>query len=564
MTDAKVNSGKEKRRSGWWWVPSLYYAEGIPYNIVMVVAVVMYKTLGVSNTAIAFWTSILYLPWTIKPIWSPFIDVTSTKRNWIIWTQLVLAMAFLGIALTVQLPLYFPITIFILWIVAFASATHDIAADGFYMLGLSEYEQAWFVGIRNTFYRFATITAMGLLVMFAGYVQTHTGLEAVNLEVQALPADQIAMQKWDRPVAPEMSEPGKPRILYHPEKVVVPLYEKGVNECDSVVVWFYLSGIPENGKTVVMNFGKKRGSQDIFLVSESRFEFNADNWNIPQKAVIKVNHALRESASAEFNAAAGDIPLSWTFSFGILALMLFAFAIYHKFSLPHPVDKAATESKEVLSSYLDVFKTFFRKKGIVAGILFLLLYRLAESQLVKLASPFLLDPREAGGLALSTSQVGIAYGTIGIIMLLVGGLLGGFLAAKYGLKKWIWWMALAINLPNIVYVYMSYAMPDNFLVVCACVGIEQLGYGFGFTGYMLFMIYIAEGIYKTSHYALATAFMALGMMIPGMISGKIQEILGYHHFFIYVMFCTIPSFIVLLFIKIDPNFGKKKNKPVTI
>ncbi|MGC9364988.1 MAG: MFS transporter [Fidelibacterota bacterium] len=561
MADRIVNSGK-KERSGWWWVPSLYYVEGIPYNIALVVAVVMYKTLGVSNTAIAFWTSILYLPWTIKPIWSPFIDVTSTKRNWIIWTQFVLALAFFGIALTVQLPWYFPITIGILWIVAFASATHDIAADGFYMLGLAEHEQAWFVGIRSTFYRFATITAMGLIVMFAGYVQTHTGLAAVSLKVWALPAEETEMQEWGNPTPPETPEPGKPRVLHYPEAVMVPLYEKGVNECDSVVVWFYLSGIPENKKTVVVNFGKKRGSRDIYLVSESRFEFNAENWNIPRRAVIRVNHSLKEPAEATFNATAGDIPLSWTFSFGILALMLFAFAVYHKYVLPDPPDRAVTKSKEVLSPYLDVFKTFFQKKGIVAGILFLLLYRLAESQLVKLASPFFLDAREAGGLALSTSQVGIAYGTIGVVMLLIGGLLGGFLAAKYGLKKWIWWMALAINLPNLVYVYMSYTMPDNFLIVCACVGIEQLGYGFGFTGYMLFMIYIAEGIYKTSHYALATAFMALGMMIPGMVSGKIQEILGYQHFFVYVMFCTVPSFLVLLFIKIDPSFGKRKNKTV--
>ncbi len=170
-------------------------------------------------------------------------------------------------------------------------------------------------------------------------------------------------------------------------------------------------------------------------------------------------------------------------------------------------------------------------------IAFLLLYRFAESQLVKLASPFLLDAQEAGGLALSTSQVGLVYGTIGVIALIIGGLSGGFLASRHGLKAWLWPMALSINLPDLVYVYLAYVQPENFSVICTCVAIEQLGYGFGFTAYMLFMIYISEGEFKTSHYAISTAFMALGMMIPGLISGYIQTILGYQHFFVYIIAC---------------------------
>ncbi len=237
-----------------------------------------------------------------------------------------------------------------------------------------------------------------------------------------------------------------------------------------------------------------------------------------------------------------------------------AFSIYHKYILPHPTDRNTEEIKNVFSSYVEVFSTFFKKKGIIAGILFLLFYRMAESQLVKLASPFLLDSQEVGGLALTTAEVGFVYGTIGIVSLLLGGLLGGFLAAAHGLKKWIWWMAIGINLPDLVYVYFSYIQPDVFLLISVGIGIEQFGYGFGFTGYMLYMIYLSEGKYKTSHFALTTAFMALGMMIPGMISGYIQELIGYQHFFVWVMIATIPSFLIIKLVHIDPEFGKKKDK----
>lgn len=553
----ELSKQRQESRKGWWWVPTLYYAEGIPYNIAMIVSVVMYKTLGISNTLIAFWTSILYLPWSIKPLWSPFVDVISTKRNWIIWMQMVLALAFFGIGVTVQLPIYFPVTIIILWGVAFASATHDIAADGFYMLGLTEHQQAWFVGIRSTFYRLATITAVGLIVMLAGFIQVKTGLDAVHFKVRAVPRSDFRTT-----VDPDsiriQAEEGTPEILYWPKVVTVPLYEPGPERCDSINVYIALSTPPKERETIVVNFGKKKGSEDIKLVTPGRYEFTAENWNQPRRATIKVDHKLETETWAEYAATAGDVPLSWTVSFGVLGLMLLIFSIYHKFILPHPSDSQSGKTKDLFSSYVDVFRTFFQKKGIVAGILFLLLYRLAESQLVKLASPFLLDTREVGGLALTTAQVGIAYGTIGIVFLLIGGLLGGFLAAKYGLKKWIWWMAVAINIPDLVYVYMSYTRPDSFVTVCSCVAIEQFGYGFGFTGYMLYMIYLAEGKYKTSHFAITTAFMAFGMMIPGMVSGKIQELLGYQHFFIWVMFCTIPSFIILFFIKLDPDFGKRK------
>ncbi len=551
---------KNNNRSPWWWIPSLYFAEGIPYIIVMFVASDMYKTMGIANSTLAFWTSILYLPWVVKPLWSPFVDIYSTKRKWIVWMQIGLALSFIGVSLVLHLPWWFPLTLMFLWVMALTSATHDIAADGFYMLALDEHKQAFFTGIRSTFYRLAMIAGMGLLVIMTGLILDNTGLETVHVNVQAVPENQITETLDSKDIVFDVEE-GTPKILVFPENVKVPLFDKSSDhQVDSSVIFFVLSAPPEDDKDIKMTFGHKKGNQDIYLSSKGVYEFNKDNWNVPQQATIQVKHNLKESTSAIFDAKAGDVPFSWSVSIGFLGILFLLFAAYHKFILPQPeADKV--ENKKKHGSYIDVFATFFNKKGIVASIAFMLLYRFSESQLTKMASPFLLDSRESGGLALSLTEKGFAYGTVGLVALMVGGILGGILASRNGLKKWIWWMAIAINLPNVVYIYLSYALPSKLVIVNACIAIEQFGYGFGFTGYMLYMLYIAgQGEYKTAHFAITTGFMALGMMIPGMISGTIQEWLGYQHFFIYVLLCTIPSFIALWFIKIDPGFGLKKNK----
>jgi len=553
----KKESAPIKKRSPWFWVPSLYFAEGVPYAIAMTVSVIMYKTMGVSNTVLAFWTSILYLPWVIKPLWSPFVDIVSTKRNWVLITQVLLGLCFSGVALVVQMPIWFTLTLIILWIIAFASATHDIAADGFYMIGLNEHQQTWFVGIRSTFYRIAMIVGQGLIVMLAGYIMSHTGLKPVTINASAVPASEI-VQVIDESNLPLSNESDEASVIIYPEEVQVPIYDSERPDYDSANVFIMLSAPPENGKTTTVNFGRKKGSKDIFLVTSGRLDFTSDNWNQPVKVTLKADHRLKEPAVAEFEATAGDTPFSWAVSFAALGAIFLLFGLYHKFMLPKGLETIKVKTKELTSGWVDVFVSFFRKKGIVSGMFFLLFYRFAESQLVKIASPFLLDSQEAGGLALTTAQVGFVYGTIGIICLTVGGILGGLIASRDGLKKWVVWMALSINIPDLVYVYLSQVQPDNFLIVTICVAIEQFGYGFGFTGYMLFMLYLAEGEFKTSHYAIATAFMALGMMIPGMISGKLQDLMGYKLFFIYIMICTIPSFLVAGLAKIDPGFGKKK------
>jgi len=328
---------------------------------------------------------------------------------------------------------------------------------------------------------------------------------------------------------------------------------------------FHLLNPPEEDEEIIVNFSRERGDKSISLVEGFRFTFNKTNWNTPAFCAIQLDPKLEKEATVLFTARSGNIPLAWAITFIILSGLFICFFVYHRIILPYPKSDAlhsGDQKKEggFLKEFVDTFVLFFKKKEIGVILAFLLLYRLAESQLVKLASPFLLDAQEVGGLGLTTGNVGLIYGTVGMIALLSGGLLGGYLAAKKGLRYWIWWMIVAMNLPNLVYVYLSQVQPDSMVFIYLSVAIEQLGYGFGFTAYMLFMIFVSEGKHKTAHFAITTGFMALGMMIPGMVSGWLQEIIGYPNFFLWVMLCTIPSFAVLIFVKIDPEFGLKKEK----
>ena len=424
-----------KQRNPWTWVPTLYFAEGLPYVAVMTISLVLYKQLGLSNAEITFYTSWLYLPWVIKPLWSPFIDVVKTKRWWITGMQLLIGAAFGGVAFTIPTSFWLQGSLFFFWVMAFSSATHDIAADGFYMLGLDQHQQAWFVGIRSTFYRLATIFGQGVLVMIAG-----------NLQV-------------------------------------------------------------------------------VFR---------------------------------------NTIRYSWSLMFYGVAGLFIALWLYHSYILPKPKDDKGMEKldgSKLMSELKHTVVTFFTKmpvKEVTIAILFMLLYRMPEGLLAKVSSLFLIDSHGAGGLGLSPQEYGLVQGTVGIIGLTLGGILGGIAAGKDGLKKWLWPMVFAITIPDFVYVYMSYALPESLLVVNICVFFEQFGYGFGFTAYMLYLIYFSQGEYKTSHYALCTALMALSMMIPGLFAGALQEAVGYRSFFIIVMIFCAVTFIVSRLVKIDPEFGKKQ------
>lgn len=625
-----MTRNKPAKRNPWAWIPSLYFAEGIPYIVVMVVSVIMYKRLGISNTDIALYTSWLYLPWVIKPLWSPVVDLLKTKRFWIVTMQLIIGGGLAGVAFTIPVSSFFQYTLAFFWLLAFSSATHDIAADGFYMLGLSKHDQAWFVGIRSTFYRVAMIFGQGLLIILAGYIESNSGLPPVDINVTSKPNTEVI--EFVHPDSVQFNiNSNENKIFASENNVEVSTLFRKKDEADSIIafaknwnsengfygevqnqnnikseteksepgwfsnlwggfvsslenflrknfgpeidvpvqsdetgnlgfVYFKLSQKPESGKEVVLNFGRESGDNSINLIEGTRFVFNENNWDKAAVAVFQLDRKLRIETSTYFQGRAGNIPLAWMITFFVLAGLFILFFVYHKFILPYPaidVPGVKDESTSVFKEFFRTFALFFKKKKIGIILAFILLYRFGEAQLVKLASPFLLDAQEMGGLALTTGQVGFVYGTVGIAALTLGGIVGGLLAAKHGLKYWIWWMVLAINIPDLCYVYLAYSQTTNFLIINASVAIEQFGYGFGFTAFMLYLIYISDGEHKTAHYAIATGLMALGMMIPGMFSGWLQEIIGYKHFFIWVCIATIPGFIVTKLIPLDPEFGKK-------
>jgi PAT family beta-lactamase induction signal transducer AmpG len=613
-----------QRRSSWAWIPTLYFGQGIPYVVVMTMAVILYKRLGVSNADIALYTSWLYLPWVIKPLWSPVLEMFGTKRQWIFILQLLIGAALGCVALTIPGPAFFKVTLGIFWLLAFASATHDIAADGFYMLALNKHDQAWFVGVRSTFYRLAMIAGQGLLIMLAGAIETHTGLQPLELKLAAQPGaavvapidpaayappastgpvhlvaastaltlapapltsgevnDLVARAKqWNQaagfytpPAAASPGTSGGPS--WWSRTVATPIGQflrqhfgakvASTSRTDVAgqagVFLISLSARPE--KDVVVTLGRESGDSGLRLLEGERFTFTAANWNKPLMAVVQLDPKNPAATEATFLARAGNIPLAWSITFYTLCALFVGLGLYHRFVLPRPaVDAARSASPAVvrqnpLAEFFATFGSFFRKPMIVRSIAFMLLYRLAEAQLVKIASLFLLDARESGGLGLSTSAVGFTYGTVGVASLTLGGLAGGFVAARQGLKFWLPYMVCAIHLPNLVFVYLAYALPENYALINAAVAVEQFGYGFGFAAYMIYLLYVAQGEHQTAHYAICTGFMALGMMIPGMLTGWIQEIIGYQHFFVWVMICTIPGFIVTALIRPDPEFGKK-------
>ena len=443
--------------SPWAWVSTLYFAEGIPYFIVNTISVIMFKNMGMSNGDVAMYTGLLYLPWVIKPLWSPFVDIIRTKRWWVVAMQVVMSVAFALAAFSLPHPSpeviegghtpvsLFSVTLVIFWIAAFASATHDIAADGYYMLVLDSRRQSLFVGIRSTFYRLASIFGQGVLVVIAGILETRTG----------------------------------------------------------------------------------------------------------------------------------DIPRAWFITMLICAVLLACLTLYHSFILPkenlsRSADPDASPEADVRTchgrTHVSVrsmsgrvvgifrefgrtFATFFKKRHVWIAILFMLLYRLPEAFLLKMMNPFLLDPEDIGGLGLSTENVGIVYGTVGVAALTIGGIIGGIAASRLGLKRSLWPMALSMTLPCLTFVYLSMFQPHSILVISLCVLIEQFGYGFGFTAYMLYMMHFSEGEFKTSHYSICTAFMALSMMLPGMVAGYLQEWLGYTGFFWMVMASCLATLAVTVSVR---------------
>lgn len=621
-----------KKRSPWSWIPTLYFAEGLPYVAVMTISVIMYKRLGISNADIALYTSWLYLPWVIKPFWSPFVDLLKTKRWWVYTMQMLVGAGFAGIAFTIPIPSFFQATLAIFWLIGFSSATHDIAADGFYMLALDTHFQSMYVGIRSTFYRVATIAGQGLLVILAGSLESGTGLKPAEFVINAGPQysnaivlpsnDSISVQSatavaqvtseedYQFIVTPEVINLSTKNISadsaalvkklvhdYNIENGFIYAENKNVNEIKKEGVWTkYVSGplgrflkkhfgsetsvadignkagslavvqvklnkAPAAGETMVLNTTLDKGDKSLAVVQGERVEFNSQNWNKPAYMLVQADAKLSEPTTTQYKSLSGNIKFAWSITFFILAGFFIAISLYHRFILPHPdTDKPTrnASASNLFKEFFATFGTFFKKKQIWIAIAFLLFYRFPEAQLIKLISPFLLDPREVGGLGLTTGQVGLVYGTVGILGLTLGGIIGGFIAAKGGLKKWLWPMAWSISLTCATFVYLGVFQPQSLWIINLAVFIEQFGYGFGFTAYMLFMIYFSDGEHKTAHYAICTAFMALGMMMPGMAAGWLQEMIGYQNFFYWIMICCLFTIGVVAFVKVDSSFGKKQ------
>ena len=459
MSERKLNSelrgdngASASKSHPWAWVPSLYFAEGIPYFIVNVISVTLFKRLGMSNGDLALYTSLLYLPWVIKPLWSPVVDVFKSKRWWILVMQAIITVSFALLALSVS-PDVFGLSLVIFYVIAFASATHDIAADGFYMLALGEQEQSLFVGIRSTFYRISSVFGQGVIVVVAGLLEERMG---------SIPS------AW---------------------KVTLLL----CGALFALLTLWHCRSLPK-----------------------------------VERNLAGVHNSARKAADAgTIEAKAAD-------------------------EMPEPCVPAGGTPAVHRGGWGDmwrVWKTFFMKDGVWLALAFMLLYRLPEALSVKMLTPFLLDPPEAGGLGLSTAQSGLVYGTAGVIALTIGGILGGVYAARKGLRKSMWIMALSLALPCAVYLFLALVQPEQMWIVYACVVLDQFGYGFGFTAYMLYMMKFAEGEFVTSHYAICTAFMALSMMIPGLFAGWMQEALGYVGFFIIVMICCLATVFVTLFVR---------------
>jgi len=401
------------------WVPTLYFSEGLPFVATATVSVLMYKSLGLSDAQIAFFTTLVMWPWTLKPLWGPILEMFKTKKHFVIATQFIGGVSFGLLAMSLPLEGFLQYSLVMFVIIAFNSATHDIAADGVYINTLSQKQQAQYVGWQGAFYNVAKVLSQGALVYIAGKLELTIGITEAWMVVMAL-------------------------------------------------------------------FG------------------------------------------------------------GILIIMAF----YHTKMLPTGGASDTVGSlSEAFTRFWEVVKSFFQKKYILWGIAFIILFRSAEGQLTKIVPLFMRATREEGGLGLLTSDIGIAYGIFGAAAFVLGSIAGGYFVAKRGLKNSIFLLCIIFNIPDAVYAYLAFTVPENFAIICTAISMEWFGYGFGFVGIILFMMQqIAPGKYKMAHYAFATAIMNLGFMLPSMVSGYISDYLGYKNFFLWVMFATIPSFLVAWFV----------------
>ena len=564
---------KKSKRSPWLWVPSLYFAEGIPYVIVNTVSMLIFKQLGMDNALIAFFTSFLMFPWVLKPLWTPVVDIYGTKKRWVLCTQFGMGLLFMVAVFAMPLAFAVQLLLAVFVLMAVFSATHDAAADGFYIVSLEPEQQAFFTGVRSTFYRISMVVAQGGVVLLAGLIQQATGIDKLEFEMSGR-ADTIQVATAENADV-ELSVAG----VWHSadfEKLTQSIAEYNLHTSEDewiaptlemsesmygVVLKLHLK-TPLNGTPRQLSMASISGS-DFKVVDGDRLIFKPEFEGKPLLVVLKGRGV--EEVTAGVTVQGGNFILAWMIALGAVAVLYLLLPLYHRFSMPkeRTSERKVTTFNAFYHEFSEAFVSFFKKDHIGVILMFILLYRFAESQLLKIGSLFLVDAGVKGGLGLSNSEYGVAYGTFGVLSLLAGGIIGGWALSRKGLRYWMLPMALALNISDLAYVYLATVLPESIVVVTLAIIFEQLGYGFGFTAYMLFMIYVASdsGKYSTSHFAIMTGFMALGMMLPGMFAGKIQQDWfsgNYVIFFWWVMCATLVSIAVTLAAaRIVPHtFGK--------
>ena len=434
-----------KNRSTVLWISTLYFAEGFPYTVVNLMSVIFLKDLGATNELIGL-TSFLYLPWVLKAFWGLAVDLYSTKRAWILTTEVFCIFLFFLLAFSVLMPDAMARSIIILAAIAFVSATHDIAIDGFYLSALNKEQQALYVGVQTTAYKVAWLVGNGGLVFFAGYFAN---------------------------------------------KYIV-------------------------GKT-------------------------ASNLNIYQDI-----HFSLLSLDFKFY----PIQLGWALAFiiaGIIFLIIYFFNLWY---LPLEYQPLKQDQETDKNQFVHVFKTYFSQYRIASIVTYILTFRLGDAFMLKMAPPFLMDKVEKGGLGISTAEVGFLYGIVGVFFLLIGGIIGGYLIAKQGLKKWLWPTAILQNSAILMYWILAVYRP-SIIWVYVVNGFEQLSYGIGVSAYTVFLMRTVSPEYKASHYAITTALMSMGIFIPGLFSGYLQTWMGYDYYFLMSLFVTIPGLITIFFLPLS-------------
>lgn len=429
----------QNRRSPISWVPTLYFAMGMPFVVLNMMCTLMFKGLDVSDAQIAFWTSIIMFPWTLKPLWSPLLEIYKTKKFFVIFTQIATGCVFGLVALALHLPNFFAVCIGLLAVIAFSGATHDVAADGVYMASLSKDDQARYIGWQGAFYNIAKIAVTGGLLYLAGmFIEHYTG------DVSGLDAAAAAAAKH---------------------------------------------------KGTVMG---------------------------------------------------------WTIAMAIVGCVMILLGLYNAKFVPSEEKKDAEERpgfKETMVELGNVFVDLFRKRHILYYIFFIILYRFAEGFVMKIVPLFLKADRADQGLGLSEKEIALCYGTFGAAAFVIGSVLAGYYVAHRGLQKSLFSLCCVFNLPFVAYSLLAIYQPESLMLIGGGIVLEYFGYGFGFVGLTLFMMQqIAPGKHQMAHYAFASGIMNLGVMLPGMLSGYVSDWLGYRHFFIFVLFCTIPAFLITWFV----------------